>query len=119
MAAIFNEIVIGYAGAEHSVKPTFAMINKIEQPVISGGLGISLAGLSARASRGEVAISEVARIMGYLLRSEGVDASDEDMYVEMLTSGRGSEYIEAVTTAFFPVVRPSAAESAAKGAKKK
>jgi hypothetical protein len=109
MAAIFEDVAISYQGQTYTVKPTFELINKIEQSRVSGGLGISLAGLTARASRGDVPVSEVARILGYMLRTEGAPASDEDMYVEIMSSDNASQYIEAVTTAFFPVVRPKAA----------
>lgn len=106
MAAIFNDVVIAYNGEKHTIKPTFALINKIEQPVLSGGLGISLAGLSAKASRGDVPISEVARVLGFLLRESGVDVADEDMYAEILAVDNEpviADYVTVITTAFFPV----------------
>lgn len=110
MAAIFEEVAISYDGKDYTVKPTFELINKIEQSRVSGGLGISLAGLTARASRGDVPVSEVARILAYMLRSVGAPATDEDMYVQIMTSDHAAGYIEAVTTAFFPVVRPAKTE---------
>lgn len=105
MAAIFNDIVIHYGGKTYTVKPTFALINKIEQPVLSGGLGISLAGLSTKASRGEVAITEVAKVLAMLLRSEGAEVEDEDMYSEMFSGDQKAiaEYVSVIMTAFFPV----------------
>lgn len=107
MAAIFNDVSIEFGGKQHAVKPTFEMINRIEMPRVSGGLGISLAGLTARSSNGDVPVSEVARILAYMLQSVGVNATDEDMYVQVMTSDSPQGYIEAVTMAFFPVLRPA------------
>jgi hypothetical protein len=109
MAAIFEDIAISYHGKTYTIKPTFELINKIEQSRVSGGLGISLAGLTARASRGDVPVSEVARIICHILRTAEVSVSDEDMYVEIISSDKPMQYIDAVTTAFFPVVRPKVA----------
>lgn len=108
MAAIFHDMVIGFGGQSYTIKPTFEIINRIEQPSVNGGLGISLAGLSSRSSRGEVAITEIVRILAFLLRTQGVALDDEEMYVEVMNSGdRIKEIISMVTTAFFPVVRPA------------
>lgn len=108
MAAIFNDLVIEYKGKKHSIKPTFELINQIERPLTSGGLGISLAGLSGRSSRGEIPISEIARIMAYMLRGKGVALDDGDAYEAILTSGDLQGLITAITSAFFPVIREPA-----------
>ncbi|NTU67965.1 MAG: gene transfer agent family protein [Chlorobiaceae bacterium] len=118
MAAIFNDLVISYEGQDYAVKPTFAMINKIEQPVLSGGLGISLAGIVARATRGEVQITEVARILALMLKEHGVDASGEDMYVSIMESDNIMDVVNTVSTAFFPVVRDPDKKHQVSGKKK-
>lgn len=126
MAAIFNDVVITYAGKEYTVKPTFALINKIEQPQSSGGLGISLAAFAARSSRGEVAITEAARVLAFLLNSEGSkearSVTADDMYVEMMAdNAMVQHYIAMVVGSFFPVIpdRVAKTDNADDEAKKK
>jgi len=105
MAAIFEDVAITYAGKQYTVKPTFDMINRVEMSKVSGGLGISLAGLTARVSRGDAPVTEVAKILALMLVSAGADATPEDVYVEIMTGTDARPLIEAVTSAFFPVVR--------------
>ncbi len=116
MAAIYNDTVITFKGKQYTIKPDFEIINRIEMSRASGGLGISLAGLAARAAMGDVPVSEVARILGFMLRSQGASASDEDIYVTIMTEADARPYIDAVTSGFFPVIQESKSES---GGKKK
>ncbi|WP_294344689.1 hypothetical protein [Prosthecochloris sp.] len=104
MAAIFNEIAITYKGETHTIKPTFDIINKIETPRLSGGLGISLSGLIARSANGESPLTEVARILAYLLQTKNVTVSNDEMYAELFHGDSTMHtYTEAIATAFFPV----------------
>ena len=120
MAAIFNDVLITYNGKQYTVKPTFEMINKIEQPEFSGGLGISLAGLSARSANGQVAVTEVARIMALMLRSQVCDVTDGDMYVALMACENMQELLNAVLNSFFPVVKSEQeSENTEKPSKKK
>lgn len=118
MAAIFNDVVIQHGDKSVSVKPTFEMINRIEMPAVSGGLGISLAGLTARISRGDVPVSEVARVIAFMLRSSGEAASSEDIYVDIMTRDDALQVVEVVATAFFPVVRKGSEKSESSAKKK-
>lgn len=116
MAAIFNEVVISYEGKEYSVKPTFDIINRIEMPATAGGLGISLSGLAARAANGDVAVSEVSKVVALLLNVSGAKVSPEDVYVAIMTAEDPRQYIDVISKAIFPVTKPAKAEE---GSKKK
>lgn len=121
MAEVFKELSIAYKGKKHNIKLKFETINKIEMPVVAGGLGISLPGLITRANHGDVPITEIARILSYLLQTKDVVVSDEEMYVELFTSEDASirEYVNAIAAASFPLSKSEATEEKDKKDKKK
>lgn len=122
MPTQFNDIKIRFGGKDYIIKPTYEMARRVESPVIHGGLGISIAGMAARAGRGEVAITEVSDIVALMLRSAGVvveaegaefPVTGEDVYGELLTDGDSSAVINAVTSAFFPAPKVKAERTSA------
>lgn len=106
MAAVFNDILITHDGKQYTIKPTFELMRKIEQPVSHGGLGVSLARLAGRASSGDVPLTEIACVLAFMLRTQEVTVADEDMFVAVMQSDNIQEVISMVTTAFFPVIKP-------------
>jgi hypothetical protein len=111
MPTQFNDVRIRFGGKDYIIKPTYEMARRVESPIINGGLGISIAGMAARAGRGEVAITEVSDIVALMLRSAGAvveiegnefPVTGEDVYGELLTIGDSIAVINAVTLAFFP-----------------
>ena len=104
MAGIFKEIVITYKGKAYTIKPTFEMINTIEIPRLSGGLGISLSDIVARTP-----LTEVARLLAFFLQSQDVEVTDEEMYAELF-DGQPSTitgYVKAIAAAVFPAPKNS------------
>ena len=73
---VYPEVSIEWAGKTYDTKVTMKIINKIEQSV-------SLTGLIVKVQSGEVPLSHLAVVYGNLLRSAGVNASDDDVYGAM------------------------------------
>ena len=78
MAAVFREVTLGWGGEEFSVTPTMALLNKIEQD-------ISLSELAYRMSQGKVPMSQLAVVIGVMLRSAGAKVADDEVYQELMT----------------------------------
>lgn len=104
MAAIFQEIQLGWGGEQYSITPTMKLLNKIEQDV-------SLARLAHRMSVGDVPMSQLACVIGTLLRAAGANASDEEVYSEMMTGEPGAiqDMASTVMLAVFPQPKKSEA----------
>lgn len=112
MASIFKPITITWGGEEHTIKPTYAMIQKIE------GQGVSIAGIVNRSQKGETPFSQVALVLSVLLQSAGVKVTAEQVYLELFRGSQAqlSEIVLIVSTAFFPEAEEGN-EKAPKGAK--
>lgn len=111
MAFIYPEVTIEWAGVEYSTKATFKVINKIEQSV-------SLAGLVTKVQSGDVPLSHLASVYANLLRGEGVNVSDEEVYASMYGADTecGLSQTEIISlaasalTACFPTNAPASDE---------
>jgi len=109
MAAIFKEVTLGWGGEEYSVTPTMRLLNKIEQD-------ISLSEMAYRMSVGKVPMSQLAVVIGTMLRSAGAKASDEEVYQELMTGdAEGVQQMAgSVMEAVFPTPKKPAPPSQAK-----
>lgn len=113
MAAIFREVTLGWKGEEYQIKPSMALLNRIEQKV-------SLAGLANGLAAGEPKLTHVATAVAIMLQSAGVSVSDEDVYVELMHGDRGSvsAMAQAIVIAAFPETPKGNAPRPKKSAKK-
>jgi len=102
MAAVFREVELGWGGETYSVTPTMALLNKIEQD-------ISLSELAYRMSVGKVPMSQLAVVIGVMLRSAGAKASDEEVYQELMTGD--SEAVQGMASAVMEAVFPQPKKS--------
>ncbi len=103
MASVFQEITLGWAGKEYRVTPTMRLLNSIEQDV-------SLSRLAYRMGQGDVPISQLAVVVATMLRQAGADASDEEVYQEIMTGDADSvqQMASSVMQAVFPAPKKSA-----------
>jgi len=103
MASIFKEIALTWNGKSYHVTPDMRLINSIEQEV-------SLSKLAARLHQGDVPIGHMATIISAFLRRAGADASEEDVYAELLT-GKNQQIINDAAAAIFESVFPQPKKS--------
>ena len=110
MAAVFREVNLGWAGEDYKITPTMRLLNQIEQD-------ISLSELAYRMSTGKVPMSQLAVVIGTMLRSAGAKASDEEVYQELMTGDMDAvqSMATAVMEAVFP--QPKKSDRPAKAAK--
>jgi hypothetical protein len=97
MSAIFRTVELAWDGKTYEVKPTMALLNKIEQRV-------SLASLIRGMSTDAPPISHMAFVIGEFLRAAGARVDDAEIYQEMMT-GDGEALIsmrDAIFAAIFP-----------------
>jgi len=102
MAAVFREVMLGWGGEEYRITPTMALLNKIEQD-------ISLSELAYRMSVGKVPMSQLAVVIGVMLRSAGAKASDEEVYQELMTGD--AEAVQGMAAAWMEAVFPQPKKS--------
>ena len=102
MAAVFRDVTLGWGGEDYSVTPTMALLNKIEQD-------ISLSELAYRMSVGKVPMSQLAVVIGVMLRSAGANASDEEVYQELMTGD--TEAVQGMAAAVMEAVFPQPKKS--------
>lgn len=104
MTAIFQEVTLTWNGEEYSVTPDMRLLNKIEQD-------ISLSELAYRMSTGKVPMSQLAVVIGTMLRKGGAKATDEEVYQELMTGDPGAVQDMAgnVMQAVFPQPKKSEA----------
>ncbi len=102
MAAVFQEVKLGWGGKEYAVTPDMRLLNKIEQD-------ISLAEMAHRMSVGKVPMSQLAVVIGFMLRHGGAKVSDEEVYQELMTGDGGAvqEMAATVMQAVFPAPKKS------------
>ena len=103
MASIFQEVSIGWRGAEYRITPTMRVLNRIEQDV-------SLAVLASRISSGDVPISHLAMAVAALLKEAGASATAEEVYESMVSGDPESirDMATAIILAAFPVKKSEA-----------
>ena len=102
MSAVFREIQLGWCGKQYSITPTMKLLNKIEQD-------ISLSELAYRMSVGKVPMSQLAVVIGVMLRSAGAKATDEEVYQEMMTGD--AEAVQGMAAAVMEAVFPQPKKS--------
>lgn len=114
MAAVFEEVTLGWGGEEYTITPNMKLLNRIEQE-------ISLSRLAYRMSAGDVPMSQLASVVATMLQSAGARCTDEEVYQELMTGDPGSvqEMAGTVMSAVFPQPKKSEAPSGGKGTTKK
>jgi hypothetical protein len=98
MSAIFRTITLSWEGKTYEVKPTMALINKIEQRV-------SIAAILNGIREGQPQVSHVAVVLGEVFRAAGARVQDEELYLELML-GNSHEMValsNLVFEALFPV----------------
>ena len=102
MSAVFREIQLGWRGKQYSITPTMKLLNKIEQD-------ISLSELAYRMSVGKVPMSQLAVVIGVMLRSAGAKVTDDEVYQEMMTGD--AEAVQGMAAAVMEAVFPQPKKS--------
>src|SRR5690554_7449802 len=97
MAGVFQTVELGWRGEQYDITPSMAVLNRIEDKV-------SLSRLAHRLATGDPPLSQLATVIGVLLREAGADASDEEVYQELMTgdSDAVKDMAGAVMMAVFP-----------------
>lgn len=98
MSAVFRELVLNWKGSEYRVKPTMAILNRIEQD-------ISLSVLAFKITSGNPPLSQLATVISHFLNAAGAkDVTSEDVYVEIMTGNKKvvGDMAAAVMIAVFP-----------------
>ena len=115
MGAVFRELELKWEGETYRVKPTMALLNRVEQDV-------SLATLAYRASKGDLPVSHLATALAAFLREAGCKVSAEDVYSELAQAEPQmiQEAISLVIQAAFPQMgKPEAPAKPKQKARKK
>jgi hypothetical protein len=97
MSAVFRTISMAWDGKTYEVKPTMALLNRIEQKV-------SLAALVRRLTGDAPPLSHMAVVIGEFLRSAGAPASDDEVYRELVVGD--VDGLLAMRDAIFAAVFP-------------
>jgi hypothetical protein len=97
MSAIFRTVSLAWDGQTYEIKPTMALLNKIEQRV-------SLAALVRRLSTDAPPLSHMAFVLGEFLRSAGARVDDAEIYRELVTGE--AEALMGILDAIFAAVFP-------------
>lgn len=101
MSAVFRELVLNWKGNEHRVKPTMAILNRIEND------DISLSVLAYRIASGKPPLSQLATVIAHFLNAAGVkDVTSQDVYVEIMNGDKKivGDMAAALMIAVFPQV---------------
>jgi hypothetical protein len=97
MSAVFRTVEMTWEGKTYEVKPTMALLNRIEQRV-------SLASLLRGLTTDAPALSHMAVVMGEFLRAGGARVSDDEVFRELVVGEAGS--LIAMRDAIFSAVFP-------------
>src|SRR5690606_37185937 len=98
MSAVFRELVLNWQGSEYRVKPTMALLNKIEQDV-------SLSVLAFKITSGNPPLTQLATVISHFLTAAGAkDAPAEEVYAEILHGDKKivGDMAAALMLAVFP-----------------
>lgn len=77
MGGVYTELEIGWAGRAHTVKMSFAVVNRVEQ-------SLSLTTLAAQLSKGDVRLTQLASLYSALLAEAGETVPAADIYEQMM-----------------------------------
>ncbi len=102
MAAVFQEVKLGWGGKEYAVTPDMRLLNKIEQD-------ISLSRLAYRMSTGDVPMSQLASVIAIMLQAGGAKVSDAEVYQELMTGS--TEAVQEMAGTVIQAVFPSPKKS--------
>jgi single-stranded DNA-specific DHH superfamily exonuclease len=98
MSAIFRTVELAWDGKTYEVKPTMALLNKIEQRV-------SLLSLARSMATEAPPVSHMAFVIGEFLRAAGARVDDAEVYQELMTTEDGAAAMamyNAIFAATFP-----------------
>lgn len=101
---IFSEIEITWDNETYRVKPTLALIQKIE----SRGEGFSIGKMYYRQMQGDFPISILAECYQIILSFAGVKVEPEEVYQAFYE--KGADYISKAADAFFLACFPQQKE---------
>jgi hypothetical protein len=107
--SIFREIILEWEGKECRVTPSMALLRSIEMG------NISFMDIALRTSQGTPPFSHLATIIAKLLQSANVNATEEDVYVKLM-SGTEKE-ISSLMTGAMVAFAPQIANDDKKGNK--
>lgn len=105
MSALFEHVTLTWNDTAYEIKPTMKLLNRIEE-------SYSLSDVAASMMNGKPKLSHIAGIVGIMLRSEGAQVTDEDVYTTLHHGG--PEAIQQAATAVITVSAPKVPESAKK-----
>jgi len=97
--AVFRELTIKWKGQEYTFVPSMKLMRAIEDEV-------SIASLTSRAAEGDIPISHANYVLTKVLRSAGVNVSEEDVWLELNAMGteQMSEMIGMALSSFVPTL---------------
>jgi len=106
MAAVFNEVQIGWKGQVYQIKPTMALLNRVEQSV-------SLTDLARSLTEGAPKLSHVATAVTVFLQNAGAVVTAEEVYQELIHGDKSSivGMAQAIVIAAFPAPKQGNAAS--------
>lgn len=95
---VFRDVTITWRGKEHVVTPSMRLMRSIEMG------DISLSDIAVRTSQGRPPVSHLAYVIARMLQSAGANASEEDVYAEILRGDQSQvqNMIGVVLMAFAP-----------------
>jgi hypothetical protein len=101
MSAVFRELVLHWKGTEYRVKPTMAILNRIEQEPFS------LSVFAYKMATNNPPLTQLATIIAHFLNAAGAkDVTSEEVYVEIMNGDKRivGDMAGAVMLAIFPQV---------------
>lgn len=103
MAAVYPELQLSWQGKDYRIKPTMALLNRLEQH-------FSLARLAHRIVTGDTPLSHMAVMVGEMLRFAGAQVTDDEVLEQLLTGDQDAvhEMALALITAAFPMTTAQA-----------
>ena len=100
--SVFREITITWKGREYPIQPSLKTLRTLEM------MKISVFSVAENVQSGSYPFASIATIAGVLLRSAGVDVSDDEIFSEIrktLRNGNAQPVVEmmaAILIAFSP-----------------
>ena len=77
MAAVYQDILLEWKGVEYTIKPSMRLMQDIEQK-------FSISRVAHRITNGDAPLSHMAAIVGAMLRSAGAEATDDEVFSELM-----------------------------------
>lgn len=99
MAAVYQDILLEWKGAEYTIKPSMKLLQDIEQK-------FSISRVAHRITTGDVPLSHMASIVGIMLRSAGSEVTDDEVFSELMQGDAQvvQDMAIALISAAFPFV---------------